>query len=341
MSGQMPITASLSYADPREGLEALRSTAALLPFEGWRRMTVRGADAVDYLHRRVSNSITDLAVGSGVRALQLGGDGRIEADLLVYRTADDALTVLTSPPDAVSALENIEKYTLMDDVEVTEGWSEEATIAVAGPIAPKILGVEEKAIAIDLSLAGAPCSVYRDLRWQVPYYHVIANRDELAGVTTHLAQECEKAEGGTIHSAIAEYFRIEQGIARFGIDTTTATIPVAAGLDAAIDFEKGCFPGQEVLARIRNLGHPAKVLVRLRWEGPVAGAEAKIFVTAGDEAKEAGSITSSSELPGVSPTVGLGWVRWEFAKTKSAKIQIGDTMYEAEVDTFEGGAAAK
>jgi folate-binding protein YgfZ len=105
-----------------------------------------------------------------------------------------------------------------------------------------------------------------------------------------------------------EVWRIRRGVARFPIDLTEESVPAEAGLDALIDFGKGCFLGQESVAKIRNLGHPARVVRALRSEADVlAGAE----VLAGGVV--VGRITSAAPGSG-GGTASLARVSWAAAE---------------------------
>lgn len=100
--------------------------------------------------------------------------------------------------------------------------------------------------------------------------------------------------------------RVEAGEPWFGIDTDERTIPLEAGLERAIHFNKGCYPGQETIARITNLGHPARQMLGVRWNSEDPPPAGPIFV---GEA-EAGRLTSSTYSPRLAAAIGLAMMKW-------------------------------
>jgi folate-binding protein YgfZ len=100
-----------------------------------------------------------------------------------------------------------------------------------------------------------------------------------------------------------EAWRVEQGIARFGIDARSEDLPQEGGLIDAVAFDKGCYPGQEAVAKVRNLGHPRRLVMHLTCEGPVAAGDP---VLAGEE--RAGEVTSAvATLNGTVVLARVGW----------------------------------
>lgn len=346
---------ALKYAAPLEGYRFLHESAALMPHMNWRHLTMRGADAIDYMHRRLAQSVKQLEVGTGTHALQLDGEGRMQADLLVYRTGEEELTVLTGRDQAEGVRQLIEKYVITEDVEVESHWVRGALVGVAGPKALEAIGealepgdlrlqmVEGAWVTVDdLDLGGATAAIFRDGRWSVPYYHVSVSQRELPQLVEALARGCEEVGGGPIDDVAFDYFRIEQGISRFGTDTDERTIPLDACLRDAIDLNKGCFPGQEFLARINNLGHPANELVRLQVTGEqMIPAGAKIVAKTPEEEVEAGRVTSARTLRGRDVTVALAYLKWKLRDFTTVTIQLPQNRFEAAVVPLPGRAEAQ
>ena len=142
-----------------------------------------------------------------------------------------------------------------------------------------------------------------------------------------------EAGGGLAGGEASEFFRIGQGVTRFGKDTNESTLPLDAGIFEAIDFDKGCFPGQEVLAKIHNLGHPARRLVRFEIEGEV-DIEGGAAITIEGDAK-AGSITSAQALRGSNRTLALGYVKWKYRESGEASITSAEGRRSARVRLIE------
>lgn len=363
-------------ADNKSGpigeLPWLRESVGLITAPSWVRFTARGADTISYFHRRLSANVRDLAIGRGVHALQLEGDGRMSADLLVYRTPD-GLDFLVQAELAESALEIAGRYVINDDVTIEAAWKSECSIGLAGPRAMDVLGASVDQGAGDdapvpdievawmtvgeITIAGAQCTAYRDSRWDTPFFWLMTARANFDAVRGKLAAACEELGGGQIGgpspsqvgaevaaesgAEVFTVFRIEQGITRFGTDTTDRTIPLDAGLVGTIDFEKGCFPGQEIIARIKNLGHPAHCLARFEIEGdhPFDPGDAVVKVTegGGDDGspegnmKNAGRITSSASIPGLGRTVALGYLAWQYRDEPTVTLELPGGSLRADV----------
>ncbi len=319
--------------NPLTEFQSLTNRVALIADSGWSLMIVDGRDAVDYLHRRLSKSVKTIPDCGGARALQLDGDGRMQADLLIYRKGS-AVYALVRHDHAEATAELMEKYIIMDQVVVRREWKSEMIVNIIGPHADRLM--EQATGHSDLSAApwkmmdaaeiqGHVCRVFRDGRWRIPHYHVSMVKEKMEQVKNALGDLCIAQGGGLASHDALEFLRLEQGIAQWGTDLTAAVIPLEAGLTDAIDFSKGCFPGQEVVARIRNLGHPARQLVRFELPGEHLvehGATVKI----GNE--EIGLVTSARTLPGADRTFALGYVKWKFKDELKAEVmtEAGSTV---------------
>ncbi|MCG3146590.1 MAG: Aminomethyltransferase [Verrucomicrobiae bacterium] len=118
----------------------------------------------------------------------------------------------------------------------------------------------------------------------------------------------------TLGDAELEILRVEAGVPQFGVDMDETTIPVEAGLVSAISYEKGCYVGQETIARIRTYGHVNRHLVQLALTAPGRA------ISAGE--KEVGQITSTAQSKRLGKLIALGYVRREFA-VSGTKLNVG------------------
>lgn len=331
------------FGDPTREHQALRKHAGLITLPGWAPMLVEGADAIDYLHRRLSQHIHDLPMGLGAHALQLGGDGRMQADCLVYR-GDEVMMLFTRQDLAEATWELVEKYTLMDDVQVDRFWQSEPTVALAGSSASLMLAdlVDPKPDPnvfghpwcglFTINLAGLPCRVFRDGRYNTPVYLLCAPPMAAGQLLDRLLEICEYQGGGLVGEAAWDLLRLENGITLHGIDTTERTIPLEAGLYDAVHFNKGCYPGQEFMARINNLGHPARQLVRLEIERELDLESGQSIMAKGEVV---GEITSARTWPGLGRTLALGFVKWDAREEPGFEIADERVTARAEIIRHE------
>ena len=129
--------------------------------------------------------------------------------------------------------------------------------------------------------------------------------------------------GSLVGADVREPARIELGLGRFGIDWDESTNPLEAGLDRALDYKKGCYVGQEVVAKATYIGHVNRRLVRLEWRGsPVDAGTALVG------GKSPGRVTSCARVPGADRVIALGVVRRDSAQA-GAVHRVGEAGPEA------------
>jgi folate-binding protein YgfZ len=265
----MDLDTSIAHAD------ALAGGGAFTVLDGYARIAVTGADAVAWLNDLLTAEIGALRPGSARRSFLLTPTGRIKAEVRAIRR-DDRVDLLerSDEPRLIAAL--LGPYVLSSDVALGEPEpvsivtlpstrlddADEALRAVgAEPSAPSILGTGVEAVV----------AVHRldDVR---------------AALASRGAPE--------VPPEAAEILRIRRGIPRWRVDVVADSFPVGARVDDAVAHAKGCFLGQEAVAKIRNLGHPPTVLRHL--ETPAA-ARAADTVFAADA--PVGEVTSAAAAP--------------------------------------------
>jgi folate-binding protein YgfZ len=280
----MPETAMPERAAEDE-LEALDEERAFVELSGWRTVELSGADASGWLHDLLTADVASLEAGESRRTLLLSATGRIRADLAVARRGEDLLLLQpTDQPQDIGSL--LAPYTLSSAVVLSDSTNASTVFSVLGRAAERIdrPGLEPSVLGPGLDIVtGADGEAG-------------AMRDEL--LTTGLVE---------VGPAAIEVWRIRRGLARMGADFDQNSLPAEAGLESAIAFEKGCFLGQESAAKIRNLGHPPRVLRHVWSEGPLAPGDP---VLAGPT--PVGTVTSAAPESG--RNVGLVRVRWEAAE---------------------------
>lgn len=330
-------------ASPVKGLKAAHESAVLAAMPGWAPLAITGKDAADYLHRRLSQSVKSLPTGRGCQALQLSGEGRMECDLLLYRRSEQEFVAFVHASFAEAAAELIDKYVLMDEVEVRGLWAEQATLTLLGPRVAEAIGSglgDEVRFACEAdawSMVSGECDrvpveIYRDGRWATPCFQITVPKISLESVAAKLAGAVDAAGGAVISGEVQDYLRIENGVAQFGADTTVKTIPLEVNLRPAIDLNKGCFPGQEFLARINNLSHPANVLARLRFDASAGVAPGDAVGGESDSDGPEGRLTSVRRLEGVNEGLALATLPWKLRELQGAGIRSRDGEVSARVE---------
>jgi folate-binding protein YgfZ len=220
---------------------ALERGRAFARLAGWRVVGATGADAPRWLHDLVTADVAGLPAGRARRSLVLTPTGRIRADVTIAANGD-GFVLLQAPdqPEPVDAI--LAPYVLSSDVVLDDRSGSVAVFAVLGDP-----GAEDGATVSTPSVLGPGATVV------VPVDDTEAERRRL--LTSGLTEVGPEA---------LETWRVRTGRARLGADFASGSLPSEAGLEATIDFSKGCFLGQESVAKVRNLGHPPTVLVHVR-----------------------------------------------------------------------------
>jgi tRNA-modifying protein YgfZ len=239
-----------SAATGSRQLEALENDNAFAELLGWRVVAVRGTDATAWLHDLITADVEGLSAGQSRRSLLLSPTGRIRADLHVARQ-DGSFLLLQEErqPEAVDAI--LEPYVLSSDVELENRSERSVIVALLGGIAAED---GDDGLVLAPSVLGPGHDVIVP-----PGEPVVRLRDRLRerGVVEVTPQSLET-------------WRIRRGAVRMGSDFGPDALPAEAGLEDTIDLTKGCFLGQESVAKVRNLGHPPWVLRLVRSQARLA-----------------------------------------------------------------------
>jgi folate-binding protein YgfZ len=307
---------------------ALREEAGFVPREDRAFIALTGAEAADYLQGQLTNDVEALEPGGGCYSALLDRKGHMQGDMRVLRVDPDTF-LLDLEPDALAAvLRHLSMYKIGRDVEVEDASATHFLISVIGPGAARLTG------APPLGREDAHATVSID---GVPYRAVAtdAGLDLIcdAGHAGELAAALAAAGIAEVSPEAAEIIRVEHGRPRFGHEMTTETIPQEAGInERAISFTKGCYIGQETVARLHYKGKPNRHLRGLRSEAPLAEGEE---VHVGEKA--VGRVGTAVLSPALGP-VALAILRRE-AEPGSTVLVGGSTTAEVVELPFETGAS--
>jgi tRNA-modifying protein YgfZ len=221
----LPEDMETATTDPWELVDALEDGRAFVDRSDDRALVVRGADARRWLGDLVTADVATLGPEASRRSLLLTATGRIRADLWITQTADDAFLVTQARDQPEPVEDLLRPYVLSSAV-----------------------GLEDATDLLSVFVFPA--------REQI----VTVPRGDLG------AREQATAEHGTVlvDERSFEIWRVGRGEPRMGVDFEAGTLPAEAGLERLIDIAKGCFLGQESVAKVRNLGHPPTILRHLR-----------------------------------------------------------------------------
>src|SRR4051794_22018378 len=297
---------------------ALREEAGFLSRER-AMLLVKGPDAADYLQGQLTNDLEALAPEQGCYAALLDRKGHLQADMRILRLESGEFWLDLETGSAETVLKHLRTYSIGRDVEIEDVTDRWAITSLIGPrtgemtgfegLAPEHAqrhrdwdGVEVLAAATDLGL------------------DLITRRDQ----ADRLRELLVAAGAVPVTEAAAEIVRVESGRPRFGLDMGPESMPAEAGItERAVDFEKGCYIGQEPVARLHYRGKPNRRLRGLRLSAP---AEHGAPLRLGD--REVGAIGTAVLSPALG-AIALAVIRRE--ADEGDELTVGDGQATAEV----------
>jgi folate-binding protein YgfZ len=300
---------------------AMREGAGLLDRSERGKLVVSGPDAIDYLQGQLTNDLEQLAPGDGCYAALLDRKAHVLADARVLLLEREGGVWLDTEPVARERLaKHLMTYRVGREVEVSDVSGERTILSLLGPAAAELvatgpLSPEHAQRAVELG--GAECLA-------------VATADGLdlicdAGAAVRVGGALLEAGAAPVTEPAAEILRVEAGRPRYGREITEETMPAEAGIvERAVSFEKGCYIGQEPVARLHHRGRPNRRLCRLRLSEPVeAGATVRL-----DE-REVGSIGTAVVSPRLGP-IALAVIRREAEPGDALAVGAGGAR--AEID---------
>lgn len=318
-----------------EQLEAVRERLALLDGSAWGTLSLSGADRAKFLHNFCTNEIKKLEPGQGCEAFFCNVKGRILAHGWVLCQPDRLLVVLER--DRIEFLaQHLDRYLITEEVDLTDLSHEVSILFVCGPAATEVLRPfvadlpDQTALANCLAdCAGQTMTVSCWNAWNLPGWMLMGERSGLVS----LAEQLLKSGAVIAGDDVAEYLRISAMIPRYGVDLSDDHLAQEANRTGqAISFVKGCYLGQEPIARLDALGHVNRQLERLSYESPVtlpSGTPVR-----GPSGEEFGQISSSCIIPGTNKVVASAMLK---ISARQAKRLIATAEDGQEVAlTLEG-----
>jgi folate-binding protein YgfZ len=310
--------AAAHYGDAAAEHAALGETAGItdLSFRG--RLCILGADRVKFLNGQVTNNVKDLRTGEGCYAALVSAKGKIQSDLHVYVLENEILLDF-EPGLGATVQQRLEKFIIAEDAQAADVSAHYGLWSVQGPKAaaffkslPWNFTLPEKPNAfakIDDAALGE-IYVMNHVRTNSAGYDLFVPNGAMQAVADNLVTAAKHTAGRFCGWQALETARIEAGIPRFGADMDETNLAPEVLDTVAISYSKGCYIGQEVIARVRTYGQVARALRGLRLPDnlralPVKGD--KLFL--GE--KEVGCVTSAAASPQLKANIALACVRRE------------------------------
>ena len=288
--------------------------AGLFDRSARRRLAVTGPDRAKFLHNLLTNEVKRLPVGRGCEAFVTSPQGKTLAFVIVL-AADDAILVGTDPGGATDLVPHLEKYGVFDDVAIQDRTDSTFEYHLAGPAAEELvmrcagqLPENVDLAHVPVELAGASVRLVRESPTGLPGMTLIGDIEAAASIKQRLLSTGRPLGLVEAGPDVFEVLRIEAGTPVFGKDITDKNLPQEIGRDErAINFVKGCYLGQETVARLDALGHVNQILRGLLFEPGTVCPPSGSTLEDGD--KRVGVVTSSAYSPVRDAPVGLAIVR--------------------------------
>jgi len=282
-------------------LEAIRTGAAIYPLTDRAFLRITGSDATRWLNGMVTNSIQSLAPGEGNYNFLLNAQGRIQGDCTIYRDGEDYLLV-TDAAQAETIANLLDKFIIMDDVELTPTLADEQSLLILGP----------NALTILQSLALPALDPFNLAHADTPHGPVLllstaANHYELRAATATIIALTDITGLTQISAEALETQRILSATPKFGQDIRDRDLPQETAQTHALHFAKGCYLGQEIVERIRSRGQVHRTFTAFTLTGQLPELPATLEANG----KPAGELTSAIQIGDTLHA--LGYLRREAA----------------------------
>jgi tRNA-modifying protein YgfZ len=296
----------------------LREECGLLDRSGRGGIAVVGPDGAEYLQGQLTNDIEAIEVGDGAYAALLDRKGHMQTDMRVLRPATEEILLDFEPGPRAAVLRHLTMYSIGREVEIVDSTEERGIVSLIGPRAAEIAATPPlPEFANEMaSVAGIPVLAV-GTREGIDLFLPLGERDRLIAALTD-------AGAVEVSPEAVEIVRVEAGVPRFGAEMDAATMPAEAGIvEDAVSFTKGCYIGQETVARLHYKGKPNRHLRGLRLSG---AAEPGAALRLGE--KEVGTLGGSVVSPALG-SIGLAIVRRE--AEPGTEIAVGEDGVTAEV----------
>jgi glycine cleavage system T protein len=304
------------FGDPAIEHRAVRETVGLIDLSHRAILELAGKDRTRFLNGMVTNDVKSLKPGSGQYAAMLTTHGKLMADMRIYALAD-AYWLDLHEELIPKTREALDRHIIADQVDLTDRSGEVVMVAIQGPASLELLAglgiAGAKSLAeyqhLETSIKGAGVRIIRASETGEEGFIAVAPAPSSDTVWQALMEAGRAHQLRLVGMEALNLLRVEAGIPWHGLDMDENTLLQEVGLERAVSFSKGCYIGQETVARVAHRGHVNRHLTGLLIEGtgvPVPGT--KLL----RELQEVGRITSAVRSPTLGHAIALGYVRREW-----------------------------
>lgn len=324
-------TSVSDYGNVRDEFQSLLAGCGIYHLSWRGKINVTGGHRARWLNGMISNNVRDLQPGHGVYAFILNPQGHIQGDLYAFHRGDSfVLDMELAQRDKI--MQWLRRYIIADDVQLTELSDKLTAIGLTGPKSREIMqraGINvpelEHLQFADLNWRDIPITILRSGEEAGESWQIWIPPDRVNTIWEALVNAGAKPSG----TSALNLFRIAKGIPQYGQDIRERDLPHETRQMRALNFNKGCYLGQEIVERIRARGAVHRQFTSFSVEGRLPEPGTKIQ----SEGKEVGEVTTSAILllPGRDRPVALGYLRRE---AEGKELIAGDARLVSATATF-------
>jgi len=300
----------LHFGDPEAELRCALDSCALVDRSDDSRLLATGPDFLGLLHRLSTGDVASLVEGQGKPTVLTTPKGRIVERLYVHHLGEAGVLAVGGPGSGKPVTEHLARYTFAEQIGLEQTTRRTFQLAVIGPRAGaslKDMDLPERFRSRSVSIAGVPLQALGQDGLSGDGFSITGNADDAAAVWQTLSTLVEQAGGRAAGDEALEAWRVLRGLPASGHELTEEYNPLEAGLWEAVSFDKGCYVGQEVVARLRTYDKVSRTLVglELRAESVTHPPGTKLYLGDGP----VGTLTSMAWPAGLSAPVGLAYLK--------------------------------
>lgn len=325
-------TATPHFGDAQTEYTAARESAVVFDLSDRTQLEMTGADRHSFLHNFTTNNINGLLDGRACEALLCNVKGRILGHVFIF-AGEETTWVESVPGQSEFLTSHLERYHLLEDFTLTNCSAERGELLVTGPKSADALGTAgiEAADMPPMTcrrLADTSLDLRRIDLFGDPAFLIAGPGDVIETLWAQLTDAGLQPAGRDAF----ETLRIEAAFPTCGIDLSDENLgQEACRTQQAISFEKGCYLGQEPIARIHAMGHVNRELRRFIVESDDVPPPGTALLNPSDQSKEIGRLTSVAWSWQFNRPVGLGMVRTKWTKPDSEVLLATDPVVTARV----------
>ena len=305
------------YGAPAAEHLAVRKGAGIMDMTHRGKIRISGKDRIKFLQNILSQDINKLTPGTGGHATLLNTKGHMLAYMRIY-SDEDSFLIDTEPGEADKIIQILNRYLFREDVKIDDVTLKYGLVTVQGPHSRenicRISGTDIKEMEecnhLNLTINSINCKVVKTTHTGEEGYDIYAPWDNIHSIWETIIIPSPSAQITPVGHEAYNSLRIEAGIPLYSVDMDEDTIPIEANLDHAISYTKGCYVGQETIARIKFKGHVNRTLTGFTIEGDIIpGKGDRIYTVTENTEHNIGIITSACFSPTLNKSIAIGYLR--------------------------------